>query len=100
MPHSWITAESWRQEFVVLRNRRLGTPHALGDLPLIVLRRGLRTNDVLNQREADLAVLSTAGRLIVATKSDHEIHLYEPDLVAGAIRDVVNAARGRRRAPH
>jgi pimeloyl-ACP methyl ester carboxylesterase len=93
MSHSWITAESWREEFVALRNSRLGTPHALGDLPLIVLRRGLRSNDVLNQREADLAALSTVGKLVVATRSDHEIHLYEPELVAGAIREVVEAAR-------
>ncbi len=99
MPHSWITAESWREEFVALRNRRLGTPHALGDLPLIVMRRGLRTNAVLNQREADLAELSSAGRLIIATNSDHDIHLYQPDLVAEAIRDVVSAARRRRLSP-
>ena len=99
MSHSWITAESWRQEFVALRNRRLGTPHSLGDVPLIVMRRGLRTNDVLNQREADLAELSSVGRLITATNSDHDIHLYEPDLVAEAIRNVVNAARRRRSLP-
>jgi pimeloyl-ACP methyl ester carboxylesterase len=99
MPHSWITAESWREEFVALRNRRLGTLHSLGDLPLIVMRRGLRTNAVLNQREADLAELSSAGRLIIATNSDHDIHLYQPDLVAEAIRDVVTAARRRRLSP-
>jgi hypothetical protein len=63
------------------------------------MRRGLRSNDVLNQREADLAELSSAGRLIVATKSDHDIHLYQPDLVAEAIRDVVSAARRRRLSP-
>ncbi|HLB86443.1 MAG TPA: hypothetical protein VJK29_02195, partial [Terriglobales bacterium] len=89
MPHSWITAESWRQEFVALRNRRLATPHALGDLPLIVLRRGRRTNDVLNQREADLVALSSIGTLVIATESDHEIQLYQPDLVVQAIRDVI-----------
>ena len=91
MPHSWITAESWRQEFVALRNCRIATPHALGDLPLIVLRRGRRTNDVLNQREADLVALSAVGKLVVATESDHEIQLYQPDLVVQAIRDVIGA---------
>src|SRR5438045_4024666 len=35
MPHSWISAESWRQEFVALLQLRRATPHALGDLPLI-----------------------------------------------------------------
>jgi pimeloyl-ACP methyl ester carboxylesterase len=95
MPHSWITAESWREEFVALRALRLAKPHALGDLPLIVLRRGLRTNDTLNQREADLAALSSVGKLVVAPESDHDIHLWSPDLVVNAIRDVVTAARRR-----
>ncbi len=93
MPHSWITAESWRQEFVALRQLRLATPHALGDLPLIVLRRGRRTNDVLNQREADLVALSRVGKLVIATDSDHEIQLYQPDLVGQAIRDVIGETK-------
>jgi pimeloyl-ACP methyl ester carboxylesterase len=93
MSHSWITAESWRQEFVALRKLRTAVPNVLGDLPLIVIRRGLRTNDLLNSREAELANMSSAGKLIVATKSDHEIHLYEPDLVTAAIHDVVIAVR-------
>jgi len=100
MSHSWITAESWRQEFVALRNRRLATTHVLGDLPLIVLRRGRRTNDVLNQREADLVALSSTGKLVIATESDHEIQLYQPDLVVQAIRDVIgetHAHHGRAR---
>ena len=100
MSHSWITAESWRQEFVALRNRRLATPHALGELPLVVLRRGLRTNDVLNQREADLVGLSSVGRLVVATQSDHEIQLYQPDLVVQAIRDVIRESRGHHAPAH
>lgn len=93
MSHSWITAESWKQEFVALRRLRLATPHALGDLPLIVLRRGRRTTDVLNQREADLVGLSSRGKLVVATESDHEIQLYQPELVIQAIRDVIRTRR-------
>jgi len=95
MSHSWITAASWRQENMALRKFRLGSPHVLCDLPLVVLRRGLRSNPVLDQREADLASMSTSGRLVIATKSDHDIHLYEPSLVVQAIRDVVQAARKR-----
>ncbi len=105
MPHSWISAESWRQEFVALRKRRLAAPQALGNLPLIVLRRGRRTTDVLNQREADLMALSSVGKLVVATESDHEIQLYQPDLVAQAIRDVIgeiheNHRRARNHLQH
>jgi len=97
MPHSWISAESWRQEFVALLQLRRATPHALGDLPLIVLRRGRRTNDVLNQREADLVALSSRGKLVVATESDHEIQLYQPELVVQAIKDVLGSRPPRAR---
>jgi pimeloyl-ACP methyl ester carboxylesterase len=93
MSHSWISAESWRQEFIALRALRLATPHLLGDLPLIVLRRGQRTTDVLIQREAALVELSSIGKLVVAAESDHLIQLYQPDLVTQAIQDVVGQAR-------
>jgi len=93
MSHSWISAESWRQEFIALRALRLSTPHLLGDLPLIVLRRGQRTTDVLIQREAALVELSSNGKLVVAAESDHLIQLYQPDLVTQAIQDVVGQAR-------
>ena len=98
MSHSWITADSWREEFVALRRLRLATPHVLGDLPLVVLRRARRTSDVLNQREADLVGLSSIGKLVVATESDHEIQLYQPDLVVQAIRDVIGKSLDQRRA--
>jgi len=100
LSHSWVTAESWKQEFIALRRRRLAEPHGLGDLPLIVLRRGRRTTDVLNQREAELVTLSSIGKLVVATDSDHEIQLYQPDLVVQAIRDLIgesHAHHGRSR---
>jgi hypothetical protein len=81
----------------VRSQRRLAEPHALGDLPLIVLRRGRRTTDVLNQREADLVALSSIGKLVVAGESDHEIQLYQPDLVVQAIRDVIGASHAHYR---
>ena len=52
------------------------------------VRRGLSTNDALNQRQKVLAALSSAGKLIVATNSYHAIHLHEPDIVADAISDI------------
>ena len=75
-----------------MRQQRLGDPHVLGDLPLIVLRRGRRSDDVLNQREAELVKMSSVGVLRIAEQSDHEIQLYQPDMVSGAIRDVIKAA--------
>jgi pimeloyl-ACP methyl ester carboxylesterase len=88
MSHSWITAESWRQEFTALKHLRTSRPHVLGDLPLIVLARGRHTDPVLNQREAELANISSHGVERIAAESDHLIQLYQPDLVTQAIRDV------------
>ncbi len=99
MPHSWITAESWKEEFIALHRQRLAQPHVLGDLPLIVLRRGRRSDDVLNQREAELPLMSSVGVLRIAQESDHEIQLYQPDLVTQAIRDVLKMATKRARLP-
>ena len=96
MPHAWITAESWRQEFFALRKRRLEKLHALDDLPLVVLARGKGTNDLLRKREHDLVALSSAGKEVIATESDREIFLYQPDLVSKAIRDTIDAVSRRR----
>ena len=77
----------------MLRRARLSQPHVLGDLPLIVIRRGRRTDPDLNRREAELALMSRRGELRIAPESDHYTHLYQPDLVAKAIRDVFDASR-------
>jgi pimeloyl-ACP methyl ester carboxylesterase len=92
-----VTAESWRQEFIALRSERLRQEHALGNLPLIVLGR-TQTDMLTRQRHlAELKGLSSAGKLIIAKESGHEIHLYQPELVVNAIREVVIAARDRKR---
>jgi hypothetical protein len=59
-----------------------------GNLPLIVLTRGLRTDEHIRRQHDDIAALSSVGKVIVAPDSDHEIHLYRPDLVIQAIREV------------
>jgi pimeloyl-ACP methyl ester carboxylesterase len=88
------TNESWRQEFIALRRLRLRQAPALGDLPLVVLGRNERPG---RQKElADLKTLSSTGKLVIAKDSGHEIHLYRPDLVVQAIREVVEAARNRK----
>jgi hypothetical protein len=43
----------------------------------------------------ELTALSSAGKLVIAKDSGHEIHLYHPELVVQAIREVVTAARQR-----
>jgi hypothetical protein len=76
----------------------------LGSLPLVVLVHGRPIPARLSISEAvvaeiegltqvlaiELAALSTRGRLVVATKSGHDIHVTEPELVIQAIRDVIS----------
>jgi pimeloyl-ACP methyl ester carboxylesterase len=87
-------AESWREEFIALRPQSpLG--HPLGDLQLIVLIRGLNTDNRHREVAAEFAALSRVGKLVVAEQSEHEIHMYRPDLVVQSLKDLVVAARNR-----
>ncbi len=80
----------------------------LGDIPLVVIRHGrvdlapsgAVTPAVIAQYEAtwvqlqrELATLSPRGKLVVAERSGHDIHLEQPELVIGAIQDVLAASR-------
>jgi hypothetical protein len=67
-------------------NRR----YVLGDLPLVVLHRGRRTDLELDRREAELAKMSRFGIEQIANDSDHYIQLYQPDLVTAAVRQVIS----------
>jgi pimeloyl-ACP methyl ester carboxylesterase len=91
-----VTVESWRQEFIALRRERLSQKHPLGNLPLIVLGRKQSDWETRRRHLAELKGLSSAGKLIVADDSGHEIHLSRPDLVVRAIREVVTAARQKK----
>ena len=78
---------------------RLARPYVLGDLPLVVLHRGRRTDTVLDDREAALAKMSRLGVERVARESDHYIQLWQPDAVTDAIRDVLAHLKpGKRRS--
>jgi hypothetical protein len=70
--------------------RRIDTAdeHSLKDLPLIVLSRGVNAGPGQRALQARLAQLSTNSRQIVVADSDHEIHLFRPDVVIQAIADV------------
>ena len=92
-----------------------GAPGSLGDLPLIVLSAGAFNDNIPNsvvsamggpdvlaqvvqvhdEIQQDLVSLSTAGKLIVAEKSGHEIHWYQPELVVDAIQTIVEQVRGK-----
>jgi pimeloyl-ACP methyl ester carboxylesterase len=79
---------------------------SLGALPLIVLSHGQPMampglTDTVNQTyeqlwqelQAELAALSSRGRLAVAQDSGHYLQLEQPQLVIDAIAEVVTAAR-------
>jgi pimeloyl-ACP methyl ester carboxylesterase len=67
----------------------------LGDLPLVVLSGDHRAAPY-TEWQGDLAQLSSRGRHVVASDSGHWIHLDHPELVTGAIREVVATARSLR----
>jgi pimeloyl-ACP methyl ester carboxylesterase len=84
---------------------------SLGDLPLMVLSHGQpmvmpglpdavnQANEQLWQElQAELAALSSRGRLVVAQDSGHYIQLERPQLVIDAIAEVVAAVRAQQLA--
>jgi pimeloyl-ACP methyl ester carboxylesterase len=79
---------------------------SFGNLPLTVLSRGraggsASLSDAENQQSWDvwkalqpkLAALSSAGKQIIAEQSGHMVQFEQPDLVIGAIREMVAALR-------
>lgn len=98
LPRGMAVAESWRQEFTALRRQRLDDPHPLGDLPLIAIERGKDRDEVWQAQQKQLGALSRLGHLLRADDSGHMIHLYQPDVVTRAIREVVDAVGSRKQA--
>ena len=90
------------EELANLRSMQTKNKFPFGDMPLIVLARGLPEAEGPNAKyEEDehrkdqqaLAALSSKGRLIIAEKSGHHIQLDQPELVIRSIREVVEAAQ-------
>jgi pimeloyl-ACP methyl ester carboxylesterase len=90
------------EELAALMAERATTPVFFGDLPLVVIERGViedqgPDNNSASEAErrrdfAALAAMSRRGKVIVAEKSGHHVHLEQPGLVIAAIHDVVGAA--------
>lgn len=84
-------------------------PASLGDLPLTVLTQGNEPRGdptfgltdeqaraqrvVWNQLQNELTALSSRGRHLIAEHSGHPIALQQPDLVIGAVTDMVESLR-------
>lgn len=90
------------EELAGLAAERATTPYLFGDLPLVVIERGIAgdmgpDNNAATEAErrrdfATLAAMSHNGRVIIAQKSGHHVQLEQPDLVIASIREVVAAA--------
>jgi pimeloyl-ACP methyl ester carboxylesterase len=89
-------------ELAGLRAERTRKQSPLGDMPLIVLTRGISEKEGPDseafaaehrQEHAALAAMSRKGKLVIAAHSGHHIQLDEPELVVKAIQEVLSAAR-------
>ena len=90
------------EELAALRAERAKSEHPLGDLPLVVITRGVPDESGPNaaaleaehrKDHTSVAALSRRGTLVIAAHSGHHVQLEEPELVVSAIRDVVAAGR-------
>jgi pimeloyl-ACP methyl ester carboxylesterase len=79
-----------------LSTARTSTPTLLGDMPVVVLTRGLDASPNQQAAHAAIAKLSRNSRHTAVPGSYHEIHLSHPEAVVAAVLDVVSAARERR----
>jgi pimeloyl-ACP methyl ester carboxylesterase len=86
------------EELAVQLDRWRGKPYPLGDLPVLVLSRGRAGSDAEVEAEhrrnqAELVGLSRSTRQIIAQRSGHEIHIDEPEVVVGAVRELLARVR-------
>ena len=86
-------AERERVRLARLKELSETQAHPLADRPLVILTRGLESNQELQDAHAELTRLSTNSRHRVIPGAGHEIHLFAPDAVVQAIADVVKALR-------
>jgi pimeloyl-ACP methyl ester carboxylesterase len=88
----------------------LRTVGGIGNKPLVVLTQSPTWNDpfapddveplidaVTQRLAAQLVMLSTSGKQVIATKAGHNIQADEPQLVIDAILDVVSQVRARQK---
>jgi pimeloyl-ACP methyl ester carboxylesterase len=89
------------EELGLLRAERTKTAHPLGDMPLIVLTRGIadesdKALEEEHRRDHDaFAGMSRKGKLVIAEHSGHHVQLDEPELVTRSIREVLMSGGAR-----
>jgi pimeloyl-ACP methyl ester carboxylesterase len=93
---AWAAEMDWSpEELARMHTERTTNRASLGDMPLVVLARTVSVPADSLERErqvlmADLAALSTRGRLEYAEASGHNIHIEAPELVVRAIKAVMS----------
>ncbi len=85
------------EELAQMHAERTKREYPLGDMPLIVLTRGKDKREGHTRLQTDLVRLSRNSKQVIAQNSGHHIQLDEPEFVADAVRQVVEAVRRNRR---
>jgi pimeloyl-ACP methyl ester carboxylesterase len=92
----------WAEEFAAMYVDSL---YSLGNKPVYILSSGRdafskNTDSTMKAfwfeklvQKEKMSKLSTNSKHIITTKSGHEIHLEEPELVINAIKEVINAVK-------
>jgi hypothetical protein len=101
--------DSSQEEIAVWYSAKKISTTPLGDMPLIVISRGeggypdtkevtgKQLDDERKEEQAELTKLSHNSKQIIAEHGGHNIHVEDPALVIGAIREVVDAARNNKK---
>ena len=93
---------SWRAEFLQEFEETDSGKPVLGALPVVVIASSPAADEAARRSRdgaaARLDFLSTNTRHVTATGSGHEIHLYQPSVVAQSLVEMVGAIRDGRRA--
>jgi len=90
----WATNDNpFEGEELAALAAELRKPYPLGNLPLVVISRGLDADEEHNRNQSALVGLSRHGRQVIAKHSVHEIMITEPDVVVQAIREVLSDTR-------
>jgi pimeloyl-ACP methyl ester carboxylesterase len=97
------------EELAGFRAERAKSQYALGDMPLIVLTRGIpeehgpdgKAIEEEHRRDhAAIAAMSRNGKLVIAARSGHHVLFDEPELVIKSIREVLAEARAKASRGH
>ncbi len=70
-----------------------GAVKSFGDLPLIVLSRGLDQQPDWQAMQAELPQLSTNSQQLIADKSGHNIEIDQPEAAVAAIEKMIEQLR-------